>query len=539
MQRAFTYADNVSSGKIPAGLHIRNAVKRFREDLKRDDLDLREEAVSKVINFFASNKHFTGRHDNQPFVLEDWQVFIVTNIYGFYYKSTGKRRYDNAYIEIARKNGKTALGAVLAMYHLIADGEAAAEVLLAANSKDQAKIAYSLVKGFVKKLDPSSKYLRAYRADVFFDATDSFMKVLAADADTLDGYNCSFGLVDEYHSAPTPRVRDVIRSSQGMRENPLLVTITTAGFDKSLPCYDLRTTCTEIASGAMQEDNTFVAIFSTDQSDDWKDEASWVKSNPNLDVTVQRDFLKKEVRKAINTPAEQVGVRTKNFNEWMDTAETWIPDDLLLQSIGEVNIEDFKDQNCCVGVDLASVQDLTAAAYLFVKDDHYYFKVDYYLPEDSMNNRLDKETYKQWKREGALKTTSGNVTDYDYITKDMLDIAQITDILKVYYDKYNSTQWAIKATEENLPLEPYSQSIGNFNAPTKELERLILSGRVTIDNNPITRFCFRNVELKFDHNGNCKPNKGLMKKKIDGVIAIIQALAVWLENDEKTAGMIF
>lgn len=539
MQRAFDYAQKVSSGEIPAGLHIRNAVKRFNKDLERDDLVLREDEVNRVIDFFKHLKHSTGRHANKPFILEDWQVFIVTNIYGFYYKGTAQRRFNNAYIEIARKNGKTAFSSGLALYHLIADLEPNAEVLLSANSKDQAKIAYSITKMFAKKLDPDGRLLRTFRADIFFDSTDSILKVLAADADKLDGYNCSFGLVDEYHSAPTPKVRDVIRSSQGMRDNPLLVTITTAGFDKSLPCYELRTVSTEIASGAKEDDNTFAAIFSMDEDDDWQDEKNWVKANPNIDITVNRDFLRKQVTQAVNSPSDEVGVRTKNFNEWMDSDTTWIPDDILLQSIGEVDITHFKDQDCCIGVDLASVQDLTAVAYHFTEEDVHYFKLDYYLPADSLLSRKDKELYKEWKRIGALKITSGNVTDYDYITKDILEVDEQTDITKVYYDKYNSTQWAIQATDEGLPLEPYSQSIGNFNAPTRELERLILSGKVVFDNNPITRFCFRNVELKLDHNGNCKPNKGLEKKKIDGVIAIIQALAVHLENSDNYTGNIY
>lgn len=537
MKRAFNYAEGVTDGSIPAGLHIRNAVKRFTKDIQRADLVLREDEVTRVIDFFSMLQHSTGRHAGKPFILEDWQVFIVTNIYGFYYKRTTQRRFNDAYIEIARKNGKTAFSAGLALYHLIADKEPDAEVLLTANSKEQARIAYSITKKFSKKIDPDGKLLRAFRADIYFDKTDSMLKVLAADADKLDGHNCSFGLVDEYHSAPNSRVRDVIRSSQGMRENPILVTITTAGFDKSLPCYELRTTCTEIASGIKTDDNMFTMIFSFDKEDNWQEEKLWSKVNPNIDVTVNRSFLRKQVVKAINQPSDEVGVRTKNFNEWMDSEKTWIPDDVLLQAIGEVDLERFKDADCGVGVDLASVQDLTAVAYHFMEEDIHFFKLDYYLPADSLKTRKDKETYKEWERTGALTVTAGNVTDYDYITKDLLDVNELAYITNVFYDKYNSTQWAIKATEEGLPLEPYSQSIGNFNSPTKELERLILSGKVVFDNNPITRFCFRNVELKMDHNGNVKPNKGLEKKKIDGVIAIIQALAVYLNSDNYTGNI--
>lgn len=129
---------------------------------------------------------------------------------------------------------------------------------------------------------------------------------------------------------------------------------------------------------------------------------------------------------------------------------------------------------------------------------------------------------------GLLKVTEGNVTDYDYITNDMMEASKIVRIRSIGYDKYNATQWAIHATELGLPLEEYSQSLGNFNKPTREMERLILSGKAIIDTNEINRWCFKNVTLKSDHNGNVKPNKGVKAKKIDGAIAMIQALGMYL-----------
>jgi len=163
---------------------------------------------------------------------------------------------------------------------------------LAANSKEQAKIAYEFCQTFTKQLDPKSKYLRAYRDRIFLDANHSSLKVFASDDSKLDGFNASFGLVDEYHSAKTSKVRDVIKSSMGMRQNPHLCTITTAGFDKTLPCYKLRETCVEILHNLKQDDSLFVAIYSLDVDDDWTKEENWVKCTPNLDVTVTKKYLR-------------------------------------------------------------------------------------------------------------------------------------------------------------------------------------------------------------------------------------------------------
>lgn len=524
----YQYAEDVVAGKVITGEYVQLACQRFINDLQREDLDFREDKVDRAIAFIASLKHFTGKSSGQPFLLERWQQFIVANILGFYWHGTNSRRFTSSYIEVSRKNGKTALAAALCLYFLIADGEDGAEVDLAANSKEQAKIAFNFCSNFARQLDSKAKYLRAYRDRVLFDMTNSSLRVFAADDSKLDGFNASFGLVDEYHSAKNSKVRDVIKSSMGMRENPHLCTITTAGFDKALPCYKLRTTAVEVLNNLKQDDSFFIAIYCLDPQDSWTDASNWVKCTPNLDVTVTSKYIKEQVQSAINNPSEEVGVKTKTLNLWCDVADVWLPESYLVRASREVKLDDFKGQSCYVGVDLSATSDLTAVSYMIEKEGIYYFKTDYYLPEQALQDKPDRELYKYWRQTGALKITSGNVTDYDIITNDLMAASQTVNIIKIGYDKWNATQWAIHATELGLPLEEYPQTMGNFNRPTKEIERLILSGKVIVDNNEITRWCFRNVELKSDHNGNVKPNKSIKAKKIDGTIAMIQALGMWL-----------
>lgn len=540
MVRLWTYIKDVESGAVPSCIHVKNAVRRFKEDLKRTDLDFRKNKVKQVVDFIGHLKHFTGQHSGKNFKLMPWQYFIIANLYGFYWKGSNQRRFQTAYIEVARKNGKTALSSALGLYHLIADGEDAAQVLIAANSKEQAHICYDMTARFCKGFDPRGDYLRRFRANIFFEKNNSMLKVLAADSDKMDGYNCSFGLIDEYHSAPNSKVRDVIRSSQAMRVNPLLLTITTAGFEKSLPCYDLRTVCTEVIAGLKEDDSMFSIIFSLDEGDDWADPVNWHKSNPNMGVTVNESFIHKQVLQAKNNPSDETGIKTKNLNIWCDTYQTWIPDDYILKSTRELTFEEFQSEEAYIGVDLSSTQDFTAVSYLFYREGKKYFIIKYYLPAESLKTRADKEMYKEWARRGYLTITPGNVTDYDYITRDIIEASKTCSIFKIYYDRYNATQWAIDATEIGLPLEPFSQTVGNFNAPTKELERAILNGDCVFDDNPITRYCFRNVELKSDYNGNVKPNKGVAAKKIDGVIAAIQSMQICLlRNENVYSGKIY
>lgn len=522
------YVNDVLDGNVIAGQNIILACQRFKNDLLREELEFREDEVERCFNFISTLKHFEGKHSGNNFILEPWQQFIIANIVGWYWKGEGTRRFSSSYIEVARKNGKTALAAALCLYFLIADGEDGAEVLLAANSKDQAKISFKFCSKFCKGIDPKQKYLTCYRADILFDMTDSKLKVLSADDSTLDGFNASFGLIDEFHSAKNTKVRDVIKSSMGMRENPHLCTITTAGFDKSLPCYQLRTVAIEILNGIKIDDEMFIAIYSLDVGDDWTDEKNWKKSNPNLDITVTKKYIKGQIQTAKNNPLDEVGVKTKTLNIWCDSQNMWLSDEHILKCTDLVDLSKFRDKECYVGVDLAATSDLTAVAYLVVDDDKYYFKVHYYLPESALVEKSDRELYKVWKQLGYLTVTQGNVTDYDYITNDIVKYSNIVAIKSISYDPYNSTQWAIDATSKGLPLEQYGQNVGNFNKPTREMERLVLSEKIVIDNNEINRFCFRNVELKSDANGNVKPNKAVNKKKIDGVIAMLQALGVYL-----------
>lgn len=522
------YAEDVLSGKIVTGHYIKLAAERFFRLMYDGRYEFREDKVEQVCEFISIIHHYTGKHAGKPFVLEAWQEWIVASMYGFYLRGTNERLVQSAYIEMARKQGKSAFASALCLYHLIADGEMNAEVYMAANSKDQAKVSFNMASNFSKMLDPGKEFLDPYRDTIKYERTLSFLKVLAADSSKLDGPNASMYLIDEYHAAKNSGVKDVLQSSQGMRENPMAVIITTAGFDRLGVCYQYREMCTEVVSGLKEDDTLFIAIYCLDKEDDWKDEAVWVKSNPNLGVTVQTKYLKTQVRKAINTPSDEVGIKTKNLNIWCDAEKTWIKDDYILSASANVNLEEYNRLDCFIGVDLSSTSDLTSFSVMIPTTEKMVWKTFYFLPEAALTEKRFKELYGEWARQGALCITPGNVVDYDFILNKIMEIGQILNIVTIGYDSWNATQFVINCTEKGLPMEPYSQSIGNFNKPTKELERLLLSGVAVIDNNIITRHCFRNVVMARDKNGNTKPSKQYEEKKIDGVITMIEALGVYL-----------
>lgn len=532
----YQYADDVIAGKIKTGEAIVLACKRFKEDLKRTDLVFKEKKVDKVIRFVSLLKHFRGKAAGKPFVLEPWQTFCIANIYGFYWKSTNVRRFRYSYIEISRKNGKTAFASALATYAMF--DVASAQVMLCANSREQAKIAYDFCERFAKQLSGGTGELKVYR-DRIKSKSGAMMLVCSSDSDKLDGWNPTFCVLDEYHAAKDTKVRDVIKSGMTIPGSHLM-TITTAGFDKTGPCYQYRTVCQQILHGIQTDDSTFAAIWSLDDDDDWQNPDNWVKCAPNMNITVDMDYYKDQVHTAIINPSEEVGVRTKTLNQWVDSFETWIPDSYILNCTQKINVDDFIGSYCFMGVDLGAVSDMTATAYLFkrddAEDDKLYVKIYYYLPESALTENSNKEMYKLWKMQKYLIITPGNITDYDYILNDMCEMRRKVNIYKVGYDSWSALAWANSATALGFPLVPFSQTIGNFNKPTCEIERLIRCNKIIFDDNPITLWMFSNVALKRDWNGNQKPNKGLgNQKKIDGVIAAIEALGKYLETPIYTA----
>ena len=524
------YALDVVNHQITASKYVFLSCKRFLEWFERDDIEFRTDKVDKVVTFISHLKHYMGASTDKPFILSDWQFFIIENLFGWYYRGTNKRVTKNAYIEVGRKAGKTTLLSAIALYALMADGENGAEVDCIANTRQQAKILFDTASYLAETLDPKHKYIKPFRDKIKFATTKSHIQVLSSDAKTLDGFNASLFVEDELHEAKDSRLYDVMKSSQGMRQNPLAVCITSAGFNKYSFCYQMRKTCIEILEGTKTDDTQFSAIYCLDDEDDWRDETVWAKANPNVGITVSYEYLREQVTQATNNTALEVGVRTKNFGQWVDSEDIWISDDDISNVSDKIYLSNFVDAVGYIGVDLSKVSDLTAVSLMIPYEGKFYFLVKYYLPETAMEGNSNVSKYQQWVKDGYLTITNGRTTNYDYIIDDIKKWNEIIPIQVVGYDAYNAKQWSNDMQNEGFVMKPFSQSLANFNFPTKELERLIKNGDVVIEDNDLTKFCFKNVVIIEDHAENFKPTKETNQNKIDGVIAMIEALGVYLSE---------
>lgn len=483
-------------------------------------------------------KHWDGALAGHNFVLLPWQHWCFCNIFGWYYRGTDKRVTRNVFIFISRKNGKSSMAAAIALACMCKDDEIGCEINLVANSRKQAQIAYEDCANYSKALDPKQKYLKVYRDTIKYQKTNSKLQVLASDVMKLDGYRSHVVVLDEFHAAKDWKLYSVMKTSQGAQRNPLAIVITTAGYlGAGYPCYDMREACIQVLKGEKNNDGQFSAIYEIEEDDDWTDENIWIKANPSLDAALQRDTVRDYVKEAMMVPSVMYDTLTKQFNRFMSSKDVWIPDNYIIGNMKNVDLTCFQNQTSYIGIDLAAVSDLASVSIMFPPDsgrdvfpDKFVFKSFPYLPSECLNKSQNQELYMHWYKKNYLSLTPGNVTDYDEIFKDVQKLHNYTDLVCCAYDEWNSTQFVIQCTNAGLPMMPFSQTVGNFNKATKELERLILQERVVIDANPITRWCFSNSQLKIDLNENCKPKKydGDKSRKIDIVISMIEALGGYL-----------
>lgn len=519
------YAQDVIDGKIIAGELIRLACVRYLSWFNRDDIYFDTEKAERPIKFIAKLKHFTGKFKNQPFILQDWQKFMIYNIFGWIRKDNGTRLIRNAYIQISRKCGKTSLASAIGLYGLIADNEAGAEVTTVAPSKEQSRIAFKNASSYLESINKFS-FFKALRNEIRFDRTKSRFRIMSSDSSFGDGFNPSIAIIDEYHAMKDNDIPNVLISGMGMRTQPLMLYITTAGANLFGPCKKYRDMCEEIMRGVKQDDTVFALIYELDKDDDVEDKNVWKKCCPSLDITVTDDFMQQQLIMAKNNPSDEVPILTKTFNKWCQTTETWLTQSLILEHTQKVDITTVPEKTYTIlGVDLAAVSDFTCLSCCYNIDETFYFKTWIFVPEVALEESPNKSMYKQWKKDGLIEITPGNATDYDYVLNKILEINKYIKVVKVMYDTWNATQFTENAQQQRIKMEPFSQSLGNFNRPTKEFERLLRLGKIVIDDNEAVRWCFANCTLKVDNFDNSKPIKaGTREQKIDPVISMLEAL---------------
>jgi len=524
------YIDDVQSGAVPVCEHVRNAVARYVAD-RAAGWGFSETYAQHAIEFIEQLEHSTGEYAGRAFELEPWQEFIVWNLFGFL-NEDGSRRFTRAYVEVPRKNGKSTFSSALMLYGLIADDEPAAQVYSAATKLDQAMMVFGESVRVCQNLPWLSEALTVNNSvnnrRILYG--QSIYKPLEWNPGKQDGLNAHFCCIDEYHAHPNDELYNVIRNSMGARRQPLLFTITTAGFNREAPCYKHRQYCAGVLSGAIKDDALFSVIYTLDEGDDWTDPAVWAKANPNWGISVNPRQLEQGLTEAKEFVHKEVEFKTKLLNVWTDTAMTWISDSDWKACDG---MDELEGELCYGGLDLASTGDFCAFSLYF--PGYNAIRSWYWLPVETAYKRKDAAgaSIRQWAADGFIELTDGNVTDYSFIKARVIALAQQYDIKDIAFDRFNSSQLVIELQNEGLQMFPFGQGFVSMSAPTKELERLVKDKKLRHAGNPVTRWMMSNIMLRTDPAGNIKIDKAKSGDKVDGPVSIVMALGTCMQDAAK------
>lgn len=541
--RANWYAEGVVDGSVLAGRWVRAAARRHLEDVKRGKefkYEFKPDIGARVCRFIEQLGHTKGRWaaKQEKIKLEPWQCFLVCTLFGWVRKSNGKRRFRTAYWEIPRKNGKSLLAAGIGLYMLMADGEFGAEVYSGATSEKQAWEVFKPAKLMLERNERLRMKLGASvwaKALVVESNGSKFEPIIGNPG---DGASPSCAIVDEFHEHDTPDLYDTMETGMGAREQPLMLVITTAGYNIAGPCHEKHEESTKVLEGTLENDEMFPCIFGCDPGDDWCDPKTLRKANPNYGVSVDADFLLSQQRQAMQNPLQQNKFKTKHLNIWTSVlAGVMNMQHWQLAADPMLDEEELKDCPCWIAVDLASKSDLCAAQRIYRRDSHgkphYYMFGSYWLPEEAIEEPGPNHAhYVKWVKQGLLVQTDGATVDFELITQSLIEDCKRINPREVIFDPFNATQMMQKVMESNITAVEFIQTPANFAVPLDELLSAVKDGRFHHDGNEMTTWCMSNMVARPAKKGMVSPVKQKPHQKIDGAVAAVMALARASAGDE-------
>lgn len=539
------YGERVERGEIPACEWVRKAVKRQIEDQKRfsgksSRFYFDPDEAAKVCKFIELLPHTKGQLAGQKIRLEPWQIWILTTVFGWRRTADGGRRFRRVYIEVPRGNGKSSLSSGVALYCLLADKEPGAEVYSFATTRDQAGIVFNDAKRMVQQTASLRSHfgVEVLSHALYVPKTNSTFQAKSADGSTLDGLNTHLAVVDELHAHRTRAVYDVVETSLGKRVNSLMWVITTAGFDTSGICYEVRTMVRNVLNRSVVDESQFGIIYGLDEGDDWKSLAALEKANPNWGVSVMPEVVTSLQKKAIAIPSAAGNFMTKHLDVWCSAASGWMNMPAWNKCAREeLRREDFEGEPCYIGLDLGSKSDMTAKVLMFPREDrdgrtYFVTFADFYLPSRAIETSPNSQ-YRGWVEQGLIRVTEGAMTDFNVVEEDIREDLSRYSVQSIAYDPWQATQLISSLEDSGAPLVECRMTVQQISEPMKTLEALVLDGRIQHDGNPCLTWMMGNVVAKVDAKDNIFPRKERYEQKIDGPVAMIIALsAAGAEQDD-------
>ena len=522
-----------------------------------------ERAAKRAISFFERYlRHSKGRWAGKPFLLMDWQKYeVIGPLFGWKRKD-GTRRFRLAYIEVPKKNGKSGLCSGIALYLLCADGEQGAEVYTAAADHKQAGIVFNESERMVKKsLDLRKRLkIRPSTKTIYYPKKNSVYQALSADVETKEGYDISGLVFDELHAQKKRALWDTLRYAGAAREQPLFVSITTAGFDRQSVCWEQHEYARKVLKGQVFDPSFFALIYSTNWEDaearntdaeelDWRSEKAWKMANPSLGETIKLEDFRQECLEAQESPLKENAFKRYRLNIWTRAETRWFSFEKWNACGGDFDVNALKERRCFGGLDMASIDDLASFSLVFEPgEDRLLYALNWsWCPMENLWKRVKKNRvpYDHWMKQGYLIGTEGNAIDEASILK---RIFQIKDEYKkmelIGFDRWGAMSVTHAIEDGGIDVIPVGQGFASLSAPSKTLERSVLDEVLRHGDNPVLSWAADNVVVARDPADNIKPVKDKSTEKIDPIVSLVIAIAAMQQAKEseesvyKTRGIV-
>lgn len=523
------YAEQLVKGSIVASKNNILAAKRHLSDLERQGTDefpwiFVEDKGHRPVRFIEKFCK-PSKGDFNQLVAQPWQHFVIGSLYGWVHKDTGIRRFREGLIFIGRKNGKSTLISGLSLYSFSKDGENGADVFLLANTKQQAGIIFEEAKKMVKKSPKLNKQFNAKRDEIKYDKTFSTIEPRASDSEKLDGLNTHLGVFDEIHEFKDYKLINVMKKSRGSRKQPLILYITTAGYQLDGPLVKYYDDGVQVLEGAIQDERTFYYLAELDSEKEFDQPENWIKANPNMGVSLDLDVLTGDWDKDKRTPEERSDFITKQFNIFANGSKVpFIDFKTLEKNDKHMDVKIMRGAQAVGGYDLSDSEDFTSACLEFPLETGEVFVLSHsWIPRKKVIENNEKIPYQEWERLGYL-----TIVDEEYINKDIVEKwldeqANIYNVELITYDPAKAFRLNKSLEEKGYVTEVVRQGFATLGPALDDLKEMFLDGKVIFNENPLLRWYINNVELVKDRNNNRMPTKAGRYRKIDGFAALLNA----------------
>lgn len=526
------YNQAIQSGEVVTSKKVATVYARLAADVAspigRWVFD--ERRAARAVDFIERFcKHSKGEWAGRPVKLMLWQRAFVAALFGFVDRETGERRFKEALLFVARKNGKSTLAAGIALYLLIADGEPGSEVYTVATKKDQARIIFDETCNMVEQSALVARKVRKRRTDLYVPSTRSKMEPLGKNSDTMDGLNAHGVIIDELHSIRDRNLYEVMKQSQSTRRQPVLLMVTTAGTVRECIADDMYDYAEKVINGTIEDERFLAVVYELDERKEYLQPEMWVKANPGIDEIKKRNDLEEKVARAKNNPIDLAGILVKDFDIRDNANGAWLSFEDIYNP-ATFDIEDMRGAWAIGGADLSITTDLTCATLLMYDRDNDRYNVAqmYWIPEDNLERRVteDKIPYDRWHEMGLIRLCRGNSIVYSDVTAWFVEMLNEYDITPgwIYYDAYSAKYWVEEMESLGFRMVKTFQGVKTLSLPMQRLGADLQKKKVVYNNSPILKWCLSNTTVKPDINGNIQPMKNQKPtRRIDGTASLVDA----------------